>query len=175
MISDFKSLIELIKSVLPFIVCVITFIFALILYKKVLKTHRKNPLIYILSVISVTALYFTFIDVFGLGRNDYFLDGLRLFLRQFNGIITNAILIFLTILTVIKTIDIPILVYGILSLASIVSIFTKNIHYLVLKAKYIFALVFNFRFKVLNHIKLYFVYNFKAIDNLHILNCVFNC
>ena len=175
MITDFKSLIELIKNVLPFAVCVITFISTLFLYKIALKTNRKNPLIYILSIASVVCLYFTFIDIVGLGRYDYFLDGVRLFLRQFKGILAYCVFTFFAVLTIIKSIDMPILIYTIFSIVWVVSMFLNNIDYLYLKAKYICALILDFRFKALDHLKLFFSYSYNAVNKIHILNCIFNC
>ena len=174
-VTDLRSLIELAKDVLPFIVCIFTFIMALFLYKVALKTNRRNPLIYVLSFVSVLALYFAFIDVVGLNRYDYFLCGLRLFLDKFKGLCLYSIALFIAIMSLVKSIDLPILIITIHSLASILSIFVSNIDYLFLKAKYICALVFNFKFVCFEQIKHFFGYNCLAVNDIHVLNCVYNC
>lgn len=175
LITDLRTLIELIKDTLPFIVCVITFIAALYFYKVALKTDRRNPFIYIFAISSVIALYFGFIDICGLDRYDYFLDGLKFFLDQFEAIVLFIVIAVITSFSVVKSIDLPILYLMITSVVSIISMFVENIDYLILKAKYICALIFELVLKTYKSITVNLGYKCLAFDNIRLLNCVYNC
>lgn len=66
---------ELIKDTLPFVVCILTFVVSCFAFKFIFKANRYNPVVYIASITVVFVAYFAFIELFGLSRYDYFLDG----------------------------------------------------------------------------------------------------
>ena len=174
-ITDYRSFVEFVKDILPFAVCIITFIAALVLYKVVLKTDRRNPLIYILSAISVIGLYFSVIKIFGLQRTDYFLDGFNFFMKQCEGIITQALIICVSIFAILKCLDLPLL----LILFNIFVAFLRTVKlysgYIKLTSK-IVCISFVVRLKSAFGGFRFIVKKCFAFENItRSLMCVFNC
>lgn len=174
-ITDYRSFVEFVKDILPFAVCIITFIAALVLYKVVLKTDRRNPLIYILSGISVIGLYFSAIKIFGLQRTDYFLDGFNFFMKQCEGIITQALIICVSIFAILKCLDLPLIVI----LFNIFVVFLRTVKlysgYITLTLKMI-CVSFVIELKNIIHHFTFFINKYFVFENItRSLMCVFNC
>ena len=78
----------MIKTTAPLVACCFAFVALLILIKLVTKMHRYNPLMYILSFIGTAVIYVAFINVVGLGRYDYVLDGVIYYASMLSGFVT---------------------------------------------------------------------------------------
>ena len=175
LITDLRSFIGLIKDILPFAVCIITFVAALFLYKVALKTDRRNPFIYILSSISVIGLYFSFIKIFGLRRTDYFLDGFTIFMEQLEGILTSCLLLTISIFSILKCIDFSMLTPLFLCLMTLVITCGIYKDYIVLAFESVFFFLLEVKENKFDNLLNKFINKCFAFTNIQSLNCVFNC
>lgn len=69
------NLLTLAKTVLPFLVSIITFGMMLVFYKNFFRKSKNNINMYCVALIATAGSYFAFIDVVDLQRWNYFLDG----------------------------------------------------------------------------------------------------
>lgn len=81
---------EILKDFAPFMVCIVTFLGCCIGFKFLFKTNRYNPLVYIFSMVVVFLSYFAFIEMTGLSRYDYFLDGIKAIREIFSNVFREA-------------------------------------------------------------------------------------
>ena len=69
------NLFQFAKTVLPFLVSIVTFGVFLICYKYLFHKSKKNLMMYVVALIATAGCYFAFIEVCGFERWNYFLDG----------------------------------------------------------------------------------------------------
>ena len=175
MLSIFKFLI-LSKHLLPFVVCIFTYIAFLFVYKTIFKIHRNNPISYIVSFVTTAILYFAFIDIFKLSRWDYFLDGFNFFLRYFKSFGAYLFLVLSNLAIVAKSCNIAIIT-SILQLEDIILPYLTTIGfdtcaYIAMHTSYKFKKLFRVSknyFK--DTISIFYIFSVKTNQ----LNCVYTC
>lgn len=175
LITDFASLVAIIKDILPFTVCILAFVGSLYLYKVALKTDRRNPLIYLLSVISVIGLYFSFIKVCGLRRTDYFLDGFTLFMEQFEGVISYGLIIAASIFSIIRCIDFSFLMVLLSCILGFITTLILYAEYIILTVESLYTYLVDTKNKLFDFIRENFVSKCYAFNHTRSFICVFNC
>ena len=157
-------------------VCIGTFISLLFAQKFLLKFHRTNVISYLLAFILTAVLYFSFIEIFGLQRVDYFFDGVRFFTKYFETFSHVAFITAIQMLNVFKTIsiqDFPALFRLTEALISYLGNLDISIcAYLALHASYKFRRKISFKVRLLisKMISSCFIAN-----KTQSINCVFNC
>ena len=97
------NLFQFAKTVLPFLVSIVTFGVFLICYKYLFHKSKKNLMMYVVALIATAGCYFAFIEVCGFERWNYFLDGfyflahsgLRIFDNMLDSFGTSVVPIFI--------------------------------------------------------------------------------
>lgn len=167
-----------IKTTAPLIACVVCFLVVLLIFKFTFKASRYNPLLYISSAVVVMALYFAFIDIVGLGRYDYFLDGVIYYAKMLFGFIEQVARITSTLLIALASS----IVYSFACIAEIGTHFSvrsvlgdiSKIFKYKLIGQYIKIISHDIFSSVVRYITAA-IENIKIELNVHKFNCVYSC
>lgn len=171
-----RMTLEISKDMLPFVVCIFTFILLLFAFKTLFRVHRNNPLPYVVSLFTTIVMYYLFIYVFKLSRTDYFLTGAKMLTHYF---LSFGSYLFALLITIVKGLQ-SVNIFTMFSLLEFSDTFfayfriigIETCAYITLNVSYKFKESFYvFKKYVGDKVSSFTVYTFKANQ----INCVYTC